>query len=307
MSGSTPPSTPTSKLHPAVSPDRPRINTPHPKALLSSPTRLTPKKLNLHFVSTDSTFSPLRTPATSNANGREFQEVEFLEITTIEKADEAFETAVYYLDEAYSNREKPNYKLISLVQDLLHQVLFFLKSEHNWRLRAFCKIEMARTSSGLYFQHHWIEKGLNDLDVHFQTSCLLIKHKKLDLVNDIINCSATYLSVSSLCLENLPGLAERALTKHHECETYLKRLSTSVEESSPIQAPSPTPVAELSIPQAASPAKDKPSTVNKTKAAFFFSMSIFILGLAIAHRSKLKHIFRKILKISITQGIRPIE
>lgn len=289
MSGSTP-LTPTSKHDTEASPDRPRIKTPHPKVY--SPSRLTPKKLNLHFVSTDSPFSPLRTPATSDAISRESQDVECLEITTIEKADEVFETAVYYLEAAYSNRAKPNYKLLSQVQDLLHQVLFFLKNENNWRLRAFCKIEMARTSSGSYFQHHWIEKGLSDLDIHFQTTCLLIKHKNLDLVNEIINCSATYLNVSSLCLENLPGLAERALTKHHECESYLKRLNTSVEESSNIQE--------------ASPAKDKPSTVNKTKAVFFFSMSLFILGLAIAQRDRFKHIIRKLFKITMAHGTRPV-
>jgi hypothetical protein len=64
----TPPSSPRVEK---ATPDRPRIGTPHPKASLSSPGRLTPKKLNLHSVSTDSTFSPLRTPATPDVNYRE--------------------------------------------------------------------------------------------------------------------------------------------------------------------------------------------------------------------------------------------
>lgn len=222
----------------------------------------------------------------SDGSSQKNQEVEFI---SIEKADEIFETAVLYLDAAYLNPAQPKYRLISRAQNLLHQVLIF--SKNNWRLRAFCKIEMARVSHGSYFQQYWIEKGLNDLDIYFQTTCLIIKHNNLDLVEEVINCSATYLNISNMCKENLPALSKRALKRHYECEIYLLRPNSSVEESS--------------IPQAASPAKDISSTVNKTKAVFLISMSLFILGLAIARHDRLKHMISEIFTTTMIYYVRP--
>jgi hypothetical protein len=289
MSGSPPLTPPPSSPHPKIaSPDRLRIKTPHPKAFLDSPARLTPKKLNLHFVSTDSPFTPLKR---SDASEGEPPGVELLAITSIEKADEVFETAVCYLDAAYLNPAKPKYNLILQAQDLLCHVLISLRGENDWRLRAFCKIEMARVSSASHFQQYWIEKGLNDLDIYFQTTCLLIKHKNLDLVNEVTNCSATYLNISKLCQDNLPDLFQHAFKKHQECESYLQHLNPSVNL--------------LPTTLATSPAKDNPSTVHKTKAVFFFSLSIFILGLAIAQHRRSKHIILNLFKTTIIPCVQP--
>lgn len=299
MSGS-PPSTPTSRYAPAAaSPDRPRIKTPHPK-VFDSPNRLTPRrKLNLHLFSTDSAFSPLKTIEPSDTSDGETQDVELLEITTIEKANEVFETAVYYLDAAYSNPAQPKYELLSRAQNLLHQVLYSLEDKINWRLRAFCKIEMARASFGSYYQHYWIQKGLNDLDIYFQTNCLLIKNRNLDLVEEIKNCRATYLNISEMCQENFADLSEHALKKQQECESYLQQLHASVEATSPASDE------ESSTPQAIPPAKDKPSTVNKTKAVFFFSMSLLILGLTFTQKDRLKHIISELFTITMINCVRP--
>ncbi|MBS0648433.1 MAG: hypothetical protein JSS10_04310 [Verrucomicrobia bacterium] len=216
-------------------PDRLRNDTPYPHANSNSPSsRLTPKTKDIQNISTHSASSSLRISFSVYDVESELTK---LEITSTEKAGSLFEAAVNDLDDAYLMRGKPNYQIVLLAQNLLYKVINY--SKENWRLRAFCKIEMARVSPSPHFQRYWIEKGLNDLDVYSQTTCLSFKHGKSDLMEEVINCSATYFNISKLCNESLPDLAERALQKYEQCESYLQHLGRLVEvRPMPTESPS---------------------------------------------------------------------
>jgi hypothetical protein len=251
-----------------------------------------------------------KTPETPHAKGK--PETTSIEIATIEEVDAVFKAAVRYLNDAYIDPEKIKFDVILLAQDQLYKVLIY--SDDNGQLPVMSRIEMTRVSSHPDFQKYWIKGALKALDNCLEKTCRNINpENKSHLINAIREYSLTYYNISKNYLDHCPELTEHAFQKYEECKAYLQQQDTTDASQPTTPAASPAKDApplktesssqqsdtSLALLPPTPTTSDKISTTNKTKAVFYLSLSVCLLGLAIAQRGRLKQLVGKISSITM--------